>query len=786
MTFTPPSARDIHEPMTSPEHRDPVCGMTVTEENAAATVEHHGDTHYFCSTGCAQKFRDDPERFLNDDADTRVPDQASAGAIYTCPMHPEVEQVGPGSCPKCGMALEPKHPSGEQDDSELRDMRRRFWISAAFTAPVLIYTMTNMFAGAPLREWLGAELGRWIEFGLTTPVVVFGAWPFFVRGVASIKSLSPNMFTLIGIGVAVAYIYSVVATLFPGLFPETFRNERGMVDVYFESAAVITTLVLLGQVLELRARGRAGAAIRELLELAPPTARRVNDDGSEEEIPHGDVREGDRLRVRPGDKVPIDGEITEGESRLDESMITGESMPVARREGDDVTGGTVNQSGSFIMRVTRTGQNTTLSQIVNMVAEAQRSRAPIQGVADKVAAWFVPAVVSVALIAFVVWLLVGPEPALSYAIVAAVSVLIIACPCALGLATPMSIMVATGRGASLGVLFKNADAIERLEKIDTIVVDKTGTLTKGEPSVVNIVLAENSPVADENELLSFVAAVERASEHPLGEAIVRTADDRELDKRNATSFESFSGEGVHANVDGQHIAIGNAALFERLGVDAAPLKQHAAHARDEGATALLVAIDDTPAGMIAVADPIKDTTHNAIQALHNEGLRIVMITGDHQTTADAIAKKLNIDDVRAGVMPDQKAAKIKELQENGARVLMAGDGVNDAPALAQANVGVAMGTGAGVAIESAAVTLVGGDLTGLVRSFKLSEATMRNIRQNLIFAFGYNALGVPIAAGVLYPVFGTLLSPMIAAAAMSFSSVSVIGNALRLRATKLH
>ncbi len=772
-------------PSSGHAHIDPVCGMTVSPESAAATIAHQGESFYFCSKGCAEKFRSDPDKYLSNDNAGESNDHAAPGAIYTCPMHPEVEQVGPGSCPKCGMALEPKHPSGEQDDSELRDMRRRFWISAALTAPVLIYTMSNMFAGAPLREMLGADLGRWLEFGFTTPVVFYGAWPFFVRAVASVKKLSPNMFTLIGIGVAVAYLYSVIATLFPHIFPETFRDDSGMVEVYFESAAVITTLVLLGQVLELRARGRAGAAIRELLELAPPTALRISDDGSEKEIPLDEVREGDKLRVRPGDKVPIDGEIVDGESRLDESMITGESMPVAKTKGDDVTGGTVNQSGSFIMRVTKTGQDTTLSQIVNMVAEAQRSRAPIQGVADKVAAWFVPAVVSVALIAFVVWLLVGPAPALSYAIVAAVSVLIIACPCALGLATPMSIMVATGRGASAGVLFKNADAIERIEKIDTIVVDKTGTLTKGEPDVVNIVRADGSPAATDEELLTLVAAVERASEHPLGAAILRAAESRELERPNATAFESFSGEGVYAFVNGKRIAIGNAALMKRLNIDATSIQKAAEDARSGGATALLVAIDDKPAGMIAVADPIKDTTHDAIQSLHKEGLRIVMLTGDHQATADAIAKKLGIDEVRAGVMPDQKAAHIKELQQSGARVLMAGDGVNDAPALAQADVGVAMGTGAGVAIESAAVTLVGGDLTGLVRSFKLSEATMRNIRENLIFAFGYNALGVPIAAGVLYPIFGTLLSPMIAAAAMSFSSVSVIGNALRLRAVKL-
>ncbi len=777
---------------------DPVCGMTVAPGDEAARFEHDGTEYLFCSTSCAEKFRADPPRYLEKQdegahhsdhsccdheakADSAARREGPTDAIYTCPMHPEVRQVGPGDCPKCGMALEPIDATAEQDDTELRDMTRRFWVATAFTAPLLVYVMGNMIFGHPFESWIGPAAGQWAELVLATPVVLWCAWPFFVRGARSIRAVQPNMWTLISIGVAIAYVFSVVATIAPGLFPEALRDDDGRVGVYFEAAAVIVTLVLLGQVMELRARRQTGGAIRELLELAPPTARRLSDDGNEEDVPVEELRPDDRVRVRPGDKVPIDGSVVEGRSTVDESMLTGEPVPVEKSGGDEVTGGTVNRTGSFVMQVSRTGAETTLAQIVQMVADAQRSRAPIQRIADAVAAWFVPAVVVVAIIAFFVWLLVGPSPAVSYALIAAVSVLIIACPCALGLATPMSIMVAAGQGAKQGVLVKNAAALEAFEKIDTVVVDKTGTLTEGKPKLV---VVEVQSGFDEHRVLALMAAAERGSEHPLAEAIVAGLEDRTDHRFDATDFDSLTGKGIVATVDGARVAIGSPALMNDEGVDVSGLADQADEQRRKGGTAMFAAIDGRLAALLAVADPIKETTKGAIDELHRNGLTVVMLTGDNRTTAEAIAEQLGIDRVEAEVLPEQKAEVIRKLQEEGHQVAMAGDGVNDAPALAQADIGVAMGTGAGVAIESAAITLVGGDLNGLVRARELSRATMRNIRQNLFFAFAYNTAGVPIAAGVLYPFFGVLLSPMIAAAAMSFSSVSVIGNALRLRAKK--
>ena len=776
---------------------DPVCGMTVTRENAAATIQHDGTEYLFCSTHCADKFRADPERFVTS-GDPGMPHPAAShsccshkhsdhasqqhegpkDAVYTCPMHPEVRQIGPGDCPKCGMALEPLDPTAAHDDTELRDMTRRFWVATAFTAPLLVYVMGNMLFGHPFHRWIGPAVSQWGELVLATPVVLWCAWPFFVRGVRSVRAVQPNMWTLISIGVSLAYVYSVVATIAPQLFPDSLRDESGRVGVYYEAAAVIVTLVLLGQVMELRARRRTGGAIRELLELAPPTARRISEDGNEQDVAVEELHPGDRVRVRPGDKIPIDGEVLEGRSTVDESMLTGEPVPVEKTSGDGVTGGTVNKAGSFVMRVSRTGSDTTLAQIVQMVAEAQRSRAPIQRLADAVAAWFVPIVVVIAIIAFGTWILVGPSPAFSYALVAAVSVLIIACPCALGLATPMSIMVAAGQGAKQGVLIKNAAALETFEKITTIVVDKTGTLTEGRPELV---VAEVADGMDEQRVLAMLAAAERSSEHPLAEAIVAGLEDRTEQRFEATDFESVTGKGIIATVDGARIAIGSPALMRDEGVAVESMAERAEEQRRKGGTSMFASIDGKPAALLAVADPIKKTTRQAIDALHQQGMKVVMLTGDNRTTAQAIADQLGIDRVEAEVLPDQKAEIIRKLQGEGQRVAMAGDGVNDAPALAQADVGVAMGTGAGVAIESASMTLVGGDLNGLVRARELSRATMRNIRQNLFFAFAYNAAGVPIAAGVLYPVFGVLLSPMIAAAAMSLSSVSVITNALRLR-----
>ncbi len=779
----------------SPEpHIDPVCGMSVVPGEEAERIKHDGVTYFFCSSGCAEKFRGDKKRYASSTNETAGADHASChehgehsttpshdappDAMYTCPMHPEVRQVGPGDCPKCGMALEPVDATAEQDDSELKDMTRRFWVGVVFTAPLLLYVMGNMLFGHPFHRWISASVSQWAELLLATPVVLWCAWPFFVRGLRSIQTLSPNMWTLISIGVSIAYLYSVVATMAPGLFPEALRDEAGRAGVYFEAAAVIVTLVLLGQVMELRARRQTGSAIRELLELAPPTARRITDDGSDEEVPVDALGRGDRVRVRPGDKIPIDGEVVEGRSTVDESMLTGEPVPVEKSSGDEVTGGTVNKTGSFVMTVSRTGAETTLAQIVQMVADAQRSRAPIQRLADTVAAWFVPAVVLVAIVAFVVWLLVGPAPAFSYALVAAVSVLIIACPCALGLATPMSIMVAAGQGAKQGVLIKNAAALEAFVSIDTIVVDKTGTLTEGKPKLVTAdVFGERT----ESELFAMLAAAERGSEHPLAEAIVSGLEERSEQHFDASEFESITGKGIVATVGGARVAIGSPKLMEDEGVDIEAARATADEHRRSGGTAMFAAVGGQLAALLGVADPIKGTTERAIKALHEMGLTIMMLTGDNRTTADAIAEKLGIDRVEAEVLPEQKAEIVRSLQAEGNKVAMAGDGVNDAPALAQADIGVAMGTGAGVAIESAAITLVGGDLNGLIRARELSRATMRNIRQNLFFAFAYNAAGVPIAAGVLYPFFGVLLSPMIAAAAMSFSSVSVILNALRLR-----
>lgn len=775
--------------------RDPVCGMTVTPGDEADRIEHGGTQYLFCSTSCAEKFRADPARYAEGqeqpssgsdhsccDHHAKRPKGAEhAGpkdAIYTCPMHPEVRQVGPGDCPKCGMALEPVDATAEQDDTELRDMTRRFWIATVFTAPLLVYVMGNMLFGHPFASWISPAVSQWAELVLATPVVLWCAWPFFVRGVRSIRAMQPNMWTLISIGVAIAYVFSVIATIAPGLFPDGLRDDSGRVGVYFEAAAVIVTLVLLGQVMELRARRQTGGAIRELLELAPPTARRISENRDEEDVSVDELRPDDRVRVRPGDKIPIDGSVEEGRSTVDESMLTGEPVPVEKSEGDEVTGGTVNKSGSFVMRVSRTGAETTLAQIVQMVADAQRSRAPIQRVADAVAAWFVPAVVAVAVIAFVVWLLIGPSPAFSYALVAAVSVLIIACPCALGLATPMSIMVAAGQGAKQGVLVKNAAALEAFEDIDTIIVDKTGTLTEGKPTLVAAKVQQGH---DEQRVVGLLAAAERGSEHPLAEAIVAGLEDRTEQRFDATDFDSITGKGIVATVDGARIAIGSPALMEDESVDIAAVAERADEERRKGGTAMFASVDGQLAALLAVADPIKETTKSAIDALHRNELTVVMLTGDNRTTAKAIAGQLGIDRVEAEVLPEQKAEIIRKLQSEGHKVAMAGDGVNDAPALAQADIGVAMGTGAGVAIESAAITLVGGDLNGLVRARELSRATMRNIRQNLFFAFAYNTAGVPIAAGVLYPFFGVLLSPMIAAAAMSFSSVSVIANALRLR-----
>ena len=757
---------------------DPVCGMSVDPHTAKHRAEHRGHVYYFCSNGCRTKFAADPQKYLGN----REAAPVVEGAIYTCPMHPEIRQQGPGSCPICGMALEPEIASADdKPNEELIDMTRRFWIGLVLSLPVFALEMGAHIFGA--HNWIDPKLSQWIQFALSTPVVLWAGWPFFVRGWNSLLTRNLNMFTLIAMGVGVAYVYSVVATLAPGIFPQTFRVHGGTVAVYFEAAAVITVLVLLGQVLELRARDKTSGAIRALLDLAPKTARRVKD-GIDEDVPLDAVAVSDRLRVRPGEKVPVDGEIVEGRSSLDESMVTGESMPVTKGEGAKVIAGTLNTTGMFVMRADKVGRDTLLSQIVVMVAKAQRSRAPIQRLADQVAGWFVPAVIAVALLAFTAWATFGPEPRFAFGLVAAVSVLIIACPCALGLATPMSIMVGVGRGAELGVLIKNAEALERMEKIDTLVVDKTGTLTEGKPKVVAIVLAKDSSLS-EHDLLKFAASVEHASEHPLAQAIVAVAKEKNIALSPVRGFDSPTGKGVIGMVDGKRVVIGNAKFLAELSIDASALNGEAEKQRGEGATAIFIALDGKVAGMIAIADPVKATTKAALKALRDDGIRIVMLTGDNRTTALAVGRALGIDDVEAEVLPDQKSAVVEKLRAGGKVVAMAGDGVNDAPALAAADVGIAMGTGTDVAIESAGITLLKGDLTGIVRARKLSEATMSNIRQNLFFAFIYNAAGVPLAAGVLYPAFGLLLSPIVAAAAMALSSVSVVGNALRLRATKV-
>jgi len=761
--------------------KDPVCGMTVDPATARHTSKHGGTAHYFCSAGCKTKFDADPDRYLRPAAD-RHADEVAAGAVYTCPMHPEIRQVGPGSCPICGMALEPEIASAEAaPNHELAAMTRRFWIGLVLTTPVFLLEMGSHLIPA-MHHLVPPEVSVWLQLVLATPVVIWAGAPFFARGWRSVVTRNLNMFTLIAMGTGVAYAYSLVATLLPGLFPPAFRGPDGTVAVYFEAAAVITVLVLLGQMLELRARDQTSGALRALINLAPKTARRIRLDGGEEEAPLDTIAVGDLLRVRPGEKVPVDGEVTDGRSAVDESLVTGESMPVTRAPGDAVIGGSINQSGALTMRAARVGRDTMLARIVQMVAQAQRSRAPIQRLADTVSGWFVPAVIAVAAVAFIAWALVGPEPAYAYGLVAAVAVLIIACPCALGLATPMSIMVGVGRGAGMGVLIKNAEALERLEKVDTLVVDKTGTLTEGKPTVTAIVPAAGW---SERDLLTLAAAVERPSEHPLGAAVVAAAEAQGLRIPEADAFEAPSGKGVKAAVDGRRIVIGNAAFLRAEGTEVAGLQDEADALRRYGATAVFVAVDGVPAGILGIADPIKATTAEALRTLKAEGLRVVMLTGDNRVTAEAVARILGIDEVEADVLPEAKHRIVTRLKSEGRTVAMAGDGVNDAPALAAADVGIAMGTGADVAIESAGLTLVRGDLMGIARARSLSKATMANIRQNLVLAFVYNAAGVPIAAGVLYPVFGLLPSPVLAAAAMALSSVSVIANALRLRTVRL-
>lgn len=817
----PAAFGDEHEhaaPVKS--HRDPVCGMDVDPEHAAGVVEHDGRIYYFCSPSCIEKFKAEPKRYLQP---VKAAAQSAAAAQenveYTCPMHPEVRQSGPGSCPKCGMALEPAnvlvaatrteytcpmHPeivrpepgscpicgmaleprevTGDEVNPELVDMTRRFRFSAVLTAPLLLFMVADFLPGRPLHAWMAGNVLIWVQFLLATPVVLWGGWPFFERGWQSVKHRSLNMFTLIAIGTGAAYGYSAIATFLPHIFPASFRTETGEIAVYFEAAAVIVALVLLGQVLELRARSQTSSAIKALLGLAPKTARVLGDEGREEDVPLDRVAIGDRLRVRPGEKVPVDGVVLEGSSSVDESMITGEAIPVEKRKADKVTGSTVNGTGSFVMRAERVGADTLLSQIVRMVSEAQRTRAPIQRLADSVSGWFVPVVIVVAALTFAIWALWGPEPRMAYALLNAVAVLIIACPCALGLATPMSIMVGTGKGAQNGVLIRNAEALEVLEKVNTLIVDKTGTLTEGKPRLTAVVPAQNT---DSTELLRLIASLEQGSEHPLAAAIVSGAREQGLSLSAPEGFQSVTGKGVQGTVEGRTVAVGSARLLGELAVDVVPLVTRADELRREGHIVVFAAIDGRPAGLLGVADPVKSSTPEAINLLHESGLRIVMLTGDNRTTAEAVARKLRIDEVEAEVLPQQKADAVKRLQGQGRKVAMAGDGVNDAPALAQADVGIAMGTGTDVAMESAAVTLVKGDLRGIARARRLSRATMRNIRQNLFLAFIYNVLSIPIAAGVLYPVFGLLLSPVIASAAMTFSSVSVIMNALRLRRVQL-
>jgi len=759
---------------------DPVCGMAVTPGPDAISYEYDGETYYFCREGCRDKFAADPETYLSDQGKA---EPAPPGTLYTCPMDPEIVQEGPGTCPICGMALEPMSPAAAPSgpDPELVDFTRRLIVGAVLGVPVLILAMGPML-GLPVKQWIGEDIARWAELALATPVVLWSGWPFFVRCVASFRNMRPNMWTLIGLGVGAAYGYSVVATIAPGIFPDAFRGPEGNVGVYFEAAAMIVVLVLVGQVMELRAREKTGSAVRQLLDLAPKTARQVAEDGTEEDVPLEQVHVGDRLRVRPGESIPVDGVVEDGRSSVDESMLTGEPVAVEKTEGDEVTGGTLNTSGSFIMRAERVGSDTMLSNIVEMVAQAQRSRAPIQRLVDKVAAYFVPAVVGVAIIAFIAWSIFGPPPAMAYALVAAVSVLIIACPCALGLATPMSIMVATGRGAQSGVLVREAQALERLAAVDTLIVDKTGTLTEGMPKLSDTVTLGD---VSENELLRLAASLERASEHPLAEAFVEAAKERDLKLADTEDFEARTGQGIVGKVEGRAVAVGTPKLMAGEGVDAQEGGNTAEKLRADGKTVVFVAIDGELAGLLAVADPIKARAAEAVRALHEAGLRIVMATGDNKETAQAVAKALGIDEVHAELMPQDKTELVRKMAQGEAVVAMAGDGINDAPALAAADVGIAMGTGADVSIESAGLTLLRGDLNAIVRAVHLARATMRNIRQNLVFAFGYNALGVPIAAGVLYPVFGILLSPVIAAAAMSLSSVSVITNSLRLRGVAL-
>ena len=778
--------------VTASEAIDPVCGMKVDpKQPRGGEHTYRGTTYFFCNPKCKTKFAAAPERYLaprlhdahhaHESAKPAGTDSAasSADAVYTCPMHPEVRQIGPGACPKCGMALEPEEPSAEvTENPELVDMTRRFWVSAALAVPLLLLSMSEMLPGMPVQHALGARLTGWIQLALATPVVLWGGWPFFVRGVQSVANRSLNMFTLIALGTGSAYLFSMVAQLFPGALPAAFRGHGGALPLYFESAGVIVTLVLLGQVLELRARQATSGAIRTLLGLAPKTARRIEADGTEADIPIEHIHVGERLRVRPGEKLPVDGEVVEGESAVDESMLTGEPIPVEKHTGSKVTGGTVNGSGALIVRATRVGRDTLLAQIVRTVSEAQRSRAPIQRLADQVASYFVPAVIAVAVVAFAAWALWGPEPRLAHALVNAVAVLIIACPCALGLATPMSIMVASGRGAQLGVLIKHAEALERLAKVDTLVVDKTGTLTEGKPRLVAV---DTAPGHSEDEILRLAAALEQAGEHPLAAAILSAAKERGLAAPHVADFRSVPGKGVTGVVEGRQVVVGNEKLLADRSLDAGPLAQVAAKRRAVGEAVIFVAIESTVAGLVVVADPLKETARSALEELRQEGLRVIMLTGDHRGPAEAVARKLGIEEVIADVLPAEKGEAIKRLRQEGRVVAMAGDGVNDAPALAAADVGIAMGTGTDVAIESAGITLVKGDLRGILRARRLSRATVRNIRQNLLFAFVYNLLGVPLAAGVLYPFLGILLSPMVASAAMSLSSVSVITNALRLR-----
>jgi Cu+-exporting ATPase len=809
-------------------YSDPVCGMTTTDPKAYINYEYEEKTYYFCSKHCLEKFKKEPSTYIRQEIPIQLhaPElhgmiqESSKGAAYTCPMHPEVReehpvpcpkcgmalepilpvfpkpqtqwtcpmhpeiiQDEPGTCPKCGMALEPMSVSAEEEENpEYEYMKTRFRVGVVLSLPLVIIAMRSMLPGGQLLDQMtSARTFTWIELALATPVVLWCGWPFMIRALQSVVNKSLNMFTLIGLGVTVAYVYSLIAVILPGIFPSSFRSPEGNVGVYFEASAVIVTLVLMGQVLELRARSRTGAAIRVLLGLAPKIARRINDDDNEEDIPLDLVHPGDKLRIRPGEKIPVDGTVIEGSSSVDESMITGEPIPVEKSPGDKIVGATLNTTGALVMKAEKVGAETLLAQIVTMVAEAQRSRAPIQKLADIVASYFVPAVIAVAVIAFVIWSIIGPEPKMAYALIAGVSVLIIACPCALGLATPVSIMVATGKGASLGVLFKDAEAIETMRKIDTLVVDKTGTLTQGSPELTEVISVDGS---DENALLRMAASLEKVSEHPLAEAIVSGASSRGVALGDVRNFESYTGKGVSGEVDEKSILLGNKALLDDFNIDAVKLLDHSETLRTEGQTVMFVAVDGKASGLVCVADPVKETTPDAIKQLHREGIRIVMLTGDNRTTAEAVAKKLGIDEVVAEVLPSDKAATVKRFQDAGRLVAMAGDGINDAPALAQAHVGIAMGTGTDVAMESAGVTLVKGDLRGIVSARLLSRATMRNIKQNLFWAFFYNSIGVPIAAGILYPVFGLLLSPMIAAAAMSFSSVSVISNALRLRKFK--